>query len=515
VEANAMSTSTYPVHVGARLDPNLSRWQWLVKWLLAIPHYIVLAFLWIAFTVLSLVAFFAILFTGRYPRAIFEFNVGVLRWSWRVGYYAYGALGTDRYPPFSLGEREDYPAHLEVDYPEQLSRGLVLVKWWLLAIPHYLVLGLFLGGAGYVVGGADGTEVDQWVWNSGLIGLLVLVAAVVLLFTGRYPQPVFDFVLGLNRWVLRVAAYAALMTDSYPPFRLDQGGDDPGTAVLSSTAAPPAGATAPQGQTPVPPPGAAPPSSHGAVPPPSASTPPAPPTYGGPQRRASRWTPGRVVSVVLGSLLLMGSLGLGVPGIALLVADNTMRDDAGFLMSGQETLSSDSYAIVSRNLEIQTDAPAAALPHRLLGDAKVTVDPPGDTPVFVGIAPTSDVARYLGGSRHATLVDLDGGPFSATPSYVTTGTGAPATPPTNEDFWAAQSSGTGTQSLVWSVDRGDWTVVVMNADASRGVDVDVAAGATVPVFGWVIGTMLVVAAVFLVAGVVLLVLSIRAASRRA
>ncbi|MDO9173701.1 MAG: DUF4389 domain-containing protein, partial [Actinomycetota bacterium] len=137
-----VAVPAFPLRIEGRLDAELSRWRWLVKWFLAIPHVVVLVFLWIAFAVLSVVAFFAILFTGRYPRSIFDFNVGVLRWTWRVSFYASGALGTDRYPPFSL-DAADYPAVLEVAYPEQLSRGLVLVKSWLLAIPHLLIVGAF------------------------------------------------------------------------------------------------------------------------------------------------------------------------------------------------------------------------------------------------------------------------------------------------------------------------------------------------------------------------------------
>ncbi|MBP2368146.1 DUF4389 domain-containing protein [Pseudonocardia parietis] len=149
----------------------------------------------------------------------------MLRWGWRVAYHGYAANGTDRYPPFTLADRPDFPARLEVDPPERLSRGLVLVKWWLPALPHYLVLLVLIGAGGPVVGWSD--TIGPIAFAGGLVSVLVLIAAVALLFTGRYPRGLFDTVVGCDRWVLRVVAYAALMTDAYPPFRLDQGGDEP------------------------------------------------------------------------------------------------------------------------------------------------------------------------------------------------------------------------------------------------------------------------------------------------
>jgi len=197
-------TLPYPIRIRGELTDPPGRGLWLIKWLLLIPHIFVLALLGFAFFMLSVVAFFAILINGKYPRGIFDFNVGVLRWSWRVGFYGYQALGTDRYPPFSLEPMDDYPADLYVEYPETLSRGLVLIKWWLLVIPHAIIVGIFQGGGN----------------SSGLAPLLAVISAVIVLFTGEYPKDLFNLVMGMNRWTYRVYGYTGLMRDEYPPFSL-------------------------------------------------------------------------------------------------------------------------------------------------------------------------------------------------------------------------------------------------------------------------------------------------------
>lgn len=198
----------------------------------------------------------------------------------------------------------------------------------------------------------------------------MLVAAVVLLFTGPYPSGVFDLVLGLNRWVLRVAAYAGLMTSDYPPFRLDLGPDDPGSSL--------------------------------------------------------------------------------------------------------ETKLADGAEVV---------------PDRLVGDTRLTVEPLGAGAVFVGIGPTDDVEASLADVAHAVVVDFDSTGRGVEPVYRDVAGAAPGGAPGDAVPWTARASGTGTQDLQWAVEDGDWTVVVMNADATAGVAADVAVGAELPATGWAVGLM--------------------------
>ncbi|MER7504393.1 DUF4389 domain-containing protein [Nonomuraea pusilla] len=456
--------STYPVRVEARLEEPLNRGLWIVKWVLAIPHYVVLAFLWIAMAVLTVVAFFAILFTGRYPRALFDFNLGVLRWTWRVAFYSYGALGTDRYPPFTLGPAPGYPATLEIDYPERLSRGLVLVKWWLLAVPHYLVVGLFTSGSILSWTGAlpdRGGVLYTLDWG-GLIGLLVLVAALSLLFTGRYPHGVLDFVVGMNRWSLRVAAYALLMTDAYPPFRLEQGERE-----LPRMEPPPA-----------------------------------------PHPRV-RHRAGSVVAVAAGAVLVFCGLGAAAAGTGGTFVSMARGDD-GFLSSGAERVSTSAYAltlepgaVTGNGVDLMGDA---------VGTVRLTATGAG-APAFVGIAPKADVERYLNGVSHDRITRLSfpapgssSGPADV--GYERHAGGAPSGLPAAQRFWSA--SGTG--AVTWNLRPGEWAVVVMNADGSAGVTTDLRVAATLPGLRGLTAGLLVAAGLLLVGGGALITAGVRMAN---
>ena len=196
-----MSDLTEFVRVRGEVDAP-SRWLWLLKWcVLAVPHYPILILLYLAYPLSTVAAGVVVLCTGRYPRPLFEFNVGVLRWSWRVMNYRFPMNSTDKYPPFTLASAPDYPGDLEVDYPDRLKNWAVLVKW-LLAIPQVLLC---------------------WSMEAPL-QVLCVIAALALLFTGSIPQGAFDLLMGMVRWRYRVAVYVSLMRDEYPPFRMDLGG---------------------------------------------------------------------------------------------------------------------------------------------------------------------------------------------------------------------------------------------------------------------------------------------------
>jgi hypothetical protein len=406
-----------------------SRGLWLVKWLLALPHFIVLAGLWLAFSLSSVAAFAAVLFTGRYPRRLFDFNVGVMRWSWRVAFYAYGVNGTDRYPPFTLAEVADYPARLEVAYPEQQRRGLPLIGWWLAGIPQYLIAGVFVGG--WIIG----WSASPW---GGLIGLLVLVGAVVLLVRGSYPDSIFDLVLGLNRWVLRVVAYAAVMTPEYPPFRVDPGADDPAGAIIEL---PNADKTATAATTTT-------------------------------QRRSAGWSVRRIAALALAGIAALLGIAAIAAGATGVVFDQTQRDQAGYLMSAQAPYSTAAYALESQSYDATGARGFAA--RELLGTLRIRSQSSGA--VFLGIAPAAAATSYLAAVAHSQASNLGAanGDFHAQPG------GAPSTAPGAQHFWVATTSGSGVRTLTWKVRSGSWRVVVMNANGSRDVAAELSVGASSP-----------------------------------
>ncbi len=423
---SAAAIQPYPVRVEGHLE-RPSRSSWLIKWLLALPHFAVLVFLWLGFLASSMAAFAVVVAGGRYPRSLFDFNVGVMRWSWRVVFYAYGANGTDRYPPFTLADAPDYPARLAVAYPEHQRSGLPLIGWWLAGIPQYLIAGMFLGGG--VLGLWGGAS---WI---GLIGLLVLVAAVVLLVRGSYPQSIFDLVLGLDRWVLRVVAYAAVMTTEYPPFRVDAGENDPAGAIVAS---PSAWAGTEAGD-----------------------------------RVPAVWGPGRVAAALLAGLAALLGVAAIAAGAGAVVLDYTQRDTAGYLNSPAAPYSTGAYALESRTYD--ASAPGAGLIARdVLGTIRIRSQ--SSRAVFVGIAPAAAAERYLANVDRAEAGDLgaSSGDFRVQPGV------APGSPPAAQHFWAASTTGAGQRTLSWKIHSGSWRVVVMNADATRNVVSDLSIGASFP-----------------------------------
>jgi len=194
VSTPADPAADYPVRLSVPYEEPLNRFLPLVKWLLLLPHYLALFLLAIGAWFAVIAAFFVVLFTGRYPRGIFEFIVGVMRWALRVNAYYY--LMTDAYPPFSLNPEPDYPAQLEIEYPEDgVDRWRPLVHW-LLAIPYLIVASVI----------------------SYIAQILVFFAFFAILFTTRFPKGMFEIVEVSLRWTFRGYAYAGFITTRYPPW---------------------------------------------------------------------------------------------------------------------------------------------------------------------------------------------------------------------------------------------------------------------------------------------------------
>ena len=183
----------YPATVDVAYPPELNRWLPLVKWLLAIPHFIALWFVGIGAFFVLVYAFFAVLFTGRFPRGAFDYVEGTFRWAFRVAVYFH--LMTDAYPPFTLADDPDYPVRLNIAYPEHIDNWRPLVQW-LLAIPYLIVAGVL-----------------YWI-----TGLMSFIAFFTILFTKKIPRDMFDLMVPGLRWNLRGNAYACFTTDRYPPW---------------------------------------------------------------------------------------------------------------------------------------------------------------------------------------------------------------------------------------------------------------------------------------------------------
>lgn len=210
------------------------------------------------------------------------------------------------------------------------------------------------------------------------------------------------------------------------------------------------------------------------------------------------WSTGRVLATVAAALFLLLGVGMLVGGGALRVADSTLRDDAGYVMGSRHTWQSPGYAVRTRSAEIHTDSTRLDLPARLLGTMTATADPVTPNGVFIGVARTADVDRYLRDVAVSTVVDpLDG---NGEPTLRFVDGGSPSVPPTDATFWASSASGRGPQTITWEPTDGEWTLVVMNGEGTTPVSASVSIGAEVPVLD-------TLGAVLLVAGLVVVGLS--------
>jgi hypothetical protein len=221
----------------------------------------------------------------------------------------------------------------------------------------------------------------------------------------------------------------------------------------------------------------------------------------------SNWTAGRVFAVAGGSVMALIGIALLLGGLALVAAHAFARDVDGYYTTGTELLETDSYAIATDEIDLGTDVNAA--PDDLLGTVRIQSESTSGRPTFVGIGPSEDVDTYLDGVAYAELTDFADGE----PEYTDHPGDAAAGPPAAEDFWVAESEGSGAETLTWDVESGDWSILVMDANAEPGVSVDADIGVKI---GWLIWAgvgLVVIGLLFAGGGVALIVVSGRRATR--
>jgi hypothetical protein len=200
----------------------------------------------------------------------------------------------------------------------------------------------------------------------------------------------------------------------------------------------------------------------------------------------SRWAPGRIAMVVAGSLLALVALCALAVGAYGLWLHTTQRSD-GYVMTSSERFATGGYALATRTLHVSSDIPSFLYGRDWLGNVRIRGESANpNRRLFIGIARKNDVDRYLAGVAHSEVVDVNANPFGTTyrPSYNARPGGKPATPPGDARFWVARDAGRGSQALTWGVKQGDWAVVVMRPDGSRGLSADLAAGAKLPALLW-------------------------------
>jgi hypothetical protein len=238
---------------------------------------------------------------------------------------------------------------------------------------------------------------------------------------------------------------------------------------------------------------------------------PAGPAGPGQVERPAGWTPGRIVSAVIGAVLVLCSLGLLGGGGVALWAQTTQRHD-GYVDLGTATYRTDGYAIASDAVELHFASGTWDTATALFGKIRIRVSAPGSaTPLFIGIAPAPAAARYLSGVSYATVTGI----ADRAPVYTGHSGGAPAIPPGQVGIWNVRAAGLGPQTLTWTVKSGSWMVVAMNADGSQPVSVRVNAAATLPALPWLAAGLLIGGFMVLAGGIVLIAVPVERASRRA